>query len=113
MHLSVPKSFLHLGFLMVSMEACPFLAAARSASQSIPGVPDPLRSGNVASAHAVGTKGHCCRRGCGLQAFDELLLLKRGGEVIFSGALGPGSANLTAYFEAIAGVPAYKSGWVA
>ena len=35
----------------------------------------------------------------GLQAFDELLLLKRGGRVIFFGALGEQSEHLIAYFE--------------
>jgi hypothetical protein len=35
------------------------------------------------------------------QAFDELLLLKRGGETIFQGALGHESSNLVSYFQAV------------
>ncbi len=39
------------------------------------------------------------------EAFDELLLLKPGGRVIFNGPLGPNQANLIRHFEAQAGVP--------
>ncbi|XP_057870080.2 ABC transporter G family member 35 [Cryptomeria japonica] len=39
------------------------------------------------------------------ESFDELLLMKRGGEIIYAGALGHHSKNVIDYFEAIAGVP--------
>ncbi|KAK1412286.1 hypothetical protein QVD17_33413 [Tagetes erecta] len=39
------------------------------------------------------------------EAFDELLLLKTGGEVIYSGSLGQKSEKLVQYLEAIPGVP--------
>ena len=39
-----------------------------------------------------------------IQAFDELLLLKRGGEMIYSGPLGYHSGDMVDYFEAIPGV---------
>ncbi|EAZ13392.1 hypothetical protein OsJ_03311 [Oryza sativa Japonica Group] len=39
------------------------------------------------------------------EAFDELLLLKRGGQVIYSGPLGTNSHKVVEYFEAIPGVP--------
>uniref|UniRef100_A0A1J3IHM4 ABC transporter G family member 35 n=4 Tax=Noccaea caerulescens TaxID=107243 RepID=A0A1J3IHM4_NOCCA len=39
------------------------------------------------------------------EAFDELLLMKRGGQVIYSGPLGPNSHKIVEYFEAIPGVP--------
>ncbi|XP_059641743.1 ABC transporter G family member 42-like isoform X1 [Cornus florida] len=38
------------------------------------------------------------------ESFDELLLLKRGGQVIYSGPLGLNSHNVVEYFEAISGV---------
>jgi hypothetical protein len=41
-----------------------------------------------------------------LQAFDELLLLKRGGRTIFSGALGRDSVKLIDYFTSA--VPAVE-----
>ena len=44
------------------------------------------------------------------QAFDELLLLKRGGETIFNGELGKGGSTLTSYFEAFSGVPKITKG---
>ena len=40
------------------------------------------------------------------EAFDELLLLKRGGRPIYCGSLGTHSADMVAYFQAIPGVPA-------
>ncbi|TVU11154.1 hypothetical protein EJB05_44721 [Eragrostis curvula] len=40
----------------------------------------------------------------------ELLLMKRGGQLIYSGTLGPMSSNLIKYFEAIPGVPCIKDG---
>ncbi|KAJ7530183.1 hypothetical protein O6H91_15G083600 [Diphasiastrum complanatum] len=45
------------------------------------------------------------------EAFDELLLLKRGGQVIYAGPLGRHSHKLISYFEAIAGVPRIKDGY--
>ncbi|XP_062163795.1 pleiotropic drug resistance protein 1-like isoform X2 [Alnus glutinosa] len=41
-------------------------------------------------------------------AFDELFLLKRGGEEIYVGALGRHSSHLINYFEGIDGVPKIK-----
>ncbi|GLJ08416.1 hypothetical protein SUGI_0088300 [Cryptomeria japonica] len=42
------------------------------------------------------------------ESFDELLLMKRGGEVIYAGPLGQNSENVVEYFEAIPGVPKIK-----
>uniref|UniRef100_A0A7N0V0C7 ABC transporter domain-containing protein n=1 Tax=Kalanchoe fedtschenkoi TaxID=63787 RepID=A0A7N0V0C7_KALFE len=42
------------------------------------------------------------------EAFDELLLLKRGGQTIYSGPVGRNSQELIRYFEAIPGVPKMK-----
>ncbi|QCE08996.1 ATP-binding cassette [Vigna unguiculata] len=42
------------------------------------------------------------------EAFDELLLMKRGGQVIYSGPLGRNSHKIIEYFEAIPGVPKIK-----
>jgi hypothetical protein len=39
------------------------------------------------------------------QAFDELLLLKRGGRTIYFGPTGDRSVELINYFESIRGVP--------
>ncbi|XP_071724267.1 LOW QUALITY PROTEIN: ABC transporter G family member 31-like [Rutidosis leptorrhynchoides] len=39
------------------------------------------------------------------EAFDELLLMKRGGRVIYGGNLGANSQTLIDYFEAIDGIP--------
>ncbi|XP_031487459.1 ABC transporter G family member 42-like [Nymphaea colorata] len=39
------------------------------------------------------------------EAFDELLLMKRGGQVIYSGPLGTNSQKIIEYFEEIPGVP--------
>ncbi|XP_052183660.1 pleiotropic drug resistance protein 2-like [Diospyros lotus] len=44
------------------------------------------------------------------EAFDELLLMKRGGQVIYAGPLGRRSHKLVEYFEAIQGVPKIKEG---
>ena len=44
------------------------------------------------------------------QAFDELLLLKRGGYCIYFGPLGDESTRLVDYFESIPGVPKLQSG---
>ena len=45
-----------------------------------------------------------------MQAFDELLLLKRGGYCIYFGPLGNESTHLVDYFEAIPGVPRLQAG---
>ncbi|XP_074361616.1 ABC transporter G family member 29-like [Apium graveolens] len=42
------------------------------------------------------------------EAFDELLLMKRGGQVIYSGPLGNNSHKVIEYFEVIPGVPKIK-----
>ncbi|KAM0938295.1 putative ABC-type xenobiotic transporter [Dioscorea sansibarensis] len=42
------------------------------------------------------------------EAFDELLLMKRGGQIIYSGPLGVNSCKIIKYFEAIPGVPKFK-----
>lgn len=42
------------------------------------------------------------------EAFDELLLMKRGGQVIYSGPLGRNSQKIVEYFESIPGVPRIK-----
>nr|QVT92329.1 ABC transporter [Salvia miltiorrhiza] len=44
------------------------------------------------------------------ESFDELFLLKRGGEEIYVGPLGRQSTHLIKYFEAIEGVPKIKDG---
>ncbi|MBA0800671.1 hypothetical protein Gohar_011091 [Gossypium harknessii] len=45
------------------------------------------------------------------EAFDELLLMKRGGQVIYSGPLGRHSHELIEYFEAVQGVPKIRDGY--
>nr|GMC58732.1 ABC transporter G family member 32 [Ipomoea batatas] len=45
------------------------------------------------------------------ESFDELLLMKRGGELIYAGVLGPKSCKLIEYFEAIDGVPKIRPGY--
>ncbi|CAN6442098.1 unnamed protein product [Victoria cruziana] len=45
------------------------------------------------------------------ESFDELLFMKRGGELIYAGHLGSNSQNLIQYFEAIEGVPKIKDGY--
>ncbi|KAH9312920.1 hypothetical protein KI387_027955 [Taxus chinensis] len=42
------------------------------------------------------------------ESFDELLLMKRGGQVIYAGPLGQNSEKVVKYFEAIPGVPTIK-----
>ncbi|KAI3971816.1 hypothetical protein MKW92_043715 [Papaver armeniacum] len=42
------------------------------------------------------------------EAFDELILMKMGGQVIYSGPLGRNSCRVIEYFEAIPGVPKIK-----
>ncbi|EEF48302.1 ATP-binding cassette transporter, putative [Ricinus communis] len=44
-------------------------------------------------------------------AFDELLLLKRGGEEIYAGPIGRHAYHLIRYFEGIKGVPGIKDGY--
>ncbi|GLU19232.1 hypothetical protein SLE2022_354930 [Rubroshorea leprosula] len=44
------------------------------------------------------------------EAFDELLLMKRGGQVIYAGPLGRHSHKLVEYFEAVPGVAKIKEG---
>ncbi|KAJ1253981.1 hypothetical protein BS78_K142100 [Paspalum vaginatum] len=46
------------------------------------------------------------------ESFDELLLMKRGGQLIYSGSLGPLSSNMIKYFEAIPGVPKINEGQI-
>jgi ABC-type multidrug transport system ATPase subunit len=43
-------------------------------------------------------------------SFDSLLLLKRGGEVVFFGELGDESANLITYLERFLSTPKIKPG---
>ena len=46
-----------------------------------------------------------------MQAFDELLLLRRGGQAIFFGPLGgPGAPALLSYLQALPGVPRITQG---
>ncbi|KAK4854402.1 hypothetical protein QYF36_023362 [Acer negundo] len=45
------------------------------------------------------------------ESFDELLFMKRGGELIYAGPLGSKSCELVKYFEAVEGVPKIKSGY--
>ncbi|KAJ7971515.1 Pleiotropic drug resistance ABC transporter [Quillaja saponaria] len=45
------------------------------------------------------------------EAFDELLLMKRGGQVIYAGPLGRHSYKLIEYFEGVSGVPKIKEGY--
>ncbi|DBA79271.1 TPA: hypothetical protein ACH3X2_007820 [Trebouxia sp. C0005] len=44
------------------------------------------------------------------ESFDELLLLKRGGETIFNGQLGEDSKDLVKYFQGVEGVPNIEQG---
>ncbi|KAJ7174242.1 hypothetical protein O6H91_Y542400 [Diphasiastrum complanatum] len=45
------------------------------------------------------------------EAFDELLLMKRGGQVIYAGPLGRRSNELIEYFQAVDGVPKIRAGY--
>ncbi|KDP42709.1 hypothetical protein JCGZ_23649 [Jatropha curcas] len=45
------------------------------------------------------------------EAFDELFLMKIGGQVIYAGPLGHHSHKLIEYFEAVPGVPKIKDGY--
>ncbi|XP_024532454.1 pleiotropic drug resistance protein 1 isoform X2 [Selaginella moellendorffii] len=44
------------------------------------------------------------------EAFDELFLMKRGGQLIYAGPLGKFSAEAIHYFEGVPGVPKIKDG---
>ncbi|KAJ8771739.1 hypothetical protein K2173_026916 [Erythroxylum novogranatense] len=45
------------------------------------------------------------------EAFDELILMKKGGQIIYSGPLGEHSMELINYFEQIPGVPRIKGNY--
>ncbi|XP_062203923.1 ABC transporter G family member 41-like isoform X2 [Phragmites australis] len=45
------------------------------------------------------------------EAFDELMLMKRGGELIYAGPLGHHSCKIIQYFQAIPGVPKIKDNY--
>ncbi|KAG8647082.1 hypothetical protein MANES_09G058632v8 [Manihot esculenta] len=45
------------------------------------------------------------------EAFDDLILMKRGGQIIYAGPLGHHSNKLIEYFEAVPGVPKIKDGY--
>uniref|UniRef100_A0A0E0BY04 ABC transporter domain-containing protein n=1 Tax=Oryza meridionalis TaxID=40149 RepID=A0A0E0BY04_9ORYZ len=45
------------------------------------------------------------------ESFDELLFMKRGGQLIYAGPLGSKSRNLVEFFEAIPGVPKIRDGY--
>ncbi|KAI3814151.1 hypothetical protein L1987_18898 [Smallanthus sonchifolius] len=45
------------------------------------------------------------------ESFDELLLMKIGGQIIYAGPLGDQSHKLVEHFEAISGVPKIKNGY--
>ncbi|MBA0821810.1 hypothetical protein Goarm_018648 [Gossypium armourianum] len=45
------------------------------------------------------------------EAFNEIILMKRGGQIIYSGELGQNSCNLIEYFEGIPGVLKIKENY--
>ncbi|PPD85942.1 hypothetical protein GOBAR_DD17125 [Gossypium barbadense] len=45
------------------------------------------------------------------EAFNEIILMKRGGQIIYSGELGQNSCNLIEYFEGIQGVSKIKENY--
>ncbi|XP_058082635.1 pleiotropic drug resistance protein 3-like [Magnolia sinica] len=45
------------------------------------------------------------------ESFDELILMKRGGQIIYSGPLGRHSSRVIDYFEGIPGVPKIKDNY--
>ena len=47
------------------------------------------------------------------QTFDEMLLLKRGGNVIYNGPLGKQSREMITYFESLPGVEPIANGYSA
>lgn len=46
-----------------------------------------------------------------MQAFDELLLLKRGGQTIYCGPLGDQSSHLVTYFQVLDGGIPWPQAW--
>ncbi|KAL4578715.1 hypothetical protein LXL04_014844 [Taraxacum kok-saghyz] len=45
------------------------------------------------------------------ESFDELILMKMGGQIIYAGPLGQNSHKLVEYFESISGVPKIRDGY--
>ncbi|KAK1295578.1 Pleiotropic drug resistance protein 3 [Acorus calamus] len=45
------------------------------------------------------------------ETFDEMILMKRGGQIIYSGLLGQNSTKLIEYFEGIPGVPKIRDNY--
>ncbi|XP_047322060.1 ABC transporter G family member 32-like isoform X2 [Impatiens glandulifera] len=45
------------------------------------------------------------------ESFDELVLMKRGGQLIYAGSLGKRSCNVIRFFEAVNGVPRIRPGY--
>ncbi|PWA78808.1 AAA+ ATPase domain-containing protein [Artemisia annua] len=45
------------------------------------------------------------------ESFDELILMKMGGQIVYAGPLGQHSHNLVEYFEAISGVAKIRNGY--
>ncbi|KAG6497045.1 hypothetical protein ZIOFF_044931 [Zingiber officinale] len=45
------------------------------------------------------------------ESFDELLLMKRGGQIIYAGAIGHHSRKVIEYFQAVPGVPKINEGY--
>ncbi|KAL8120357.1 hypothetical protein AgCh_017512 [Apium graveolens] len=45
------------------------------------------------------------------EAFDELILMKKGGQIVYSGPLGQHSSKLIDYFQSIPGVPKIKKNY--
>lgn len=44
------------------------------------------------------------------ESFDELILMKMGGQIVYAGPLGQHSHKIIEYFEAISGVPRIRNG---
>jgi len=65
------------------------------------------------AAQGLFTAADTCFASCStpcLQAFDELLLLQRGGSTLYAGALGENSRDLITYFEKL-GSPRITPGY--
>ncbi|KAI3518207.1 hypothetical protein L1887_06696 [Cichorium endivia] len=45
------------------------------------------------------------------ESFDEMILMKMGGQIIYAGPLGQNSHKLVEYFESISGVPKIRDGY--
>ncbi|GJU43203.1 ABC transporter G family member 39-like protein isoform X1 [Tanacetum coccineum] len=45
------------------------------------------------------------------ESFDELILMKMGGQIVYAGPLGQHSHKIIEYFEAISGVPRIRNGY--